>query len=150
MEYVRSLFPKEIQQYIKNVVNPLDKTKILVNIFNEKNVRIIVLYEKDKFGDYEFTSYYHTDDLADNCKYSKNNIHHWKDRWDVKFYTYKELMEKAENLPLQNGDPILESNKMFYANIIGRVDKNARFICEQDLKMILMNINTEEAKVFRN
>ena len=33
-------FPKEIQQYIKKCkVNPLDKTKILVNIFNEKNVR---------------------------------------------------------------------------------------------------------------
>ena len=46
MEYFRSLFPKEIQQYIKNVVNPLNETEILVNIFNEKNVRIIYCMEK--------------------------------------------------------------------------------------------------------
>ena len=88
--------------------------------------------------------------MADNCKYSKNNIHNWKDRWDVKFYTYGELMEKTQTLGLRNEDPTLGSKKMFYTNIIGRVDKNARFISEQDLKMILMNINTEEAKVFRN
>ena len=37
----------------------------------KRMLEIIVLYEKDKFSDYEFTSYYHTDDLADNCKYSK-------------------------------------------------------------------------------
>ena len=135
-EAILNLFPEKLQPYIKSCNNPLDETQVLVNLFKDKNVRIILKYEKDKYDDMDWISYYHCGDIADKVKYDKDNINNWIKRWKVQFYQYK-------NLVLQNEGAIFcELNKK-------RTDINSSYINEQDLKKVLLKINTQESNVFQ-
>ena len=135
-EAILNLFPEKLRSYIKSCNNPLDETQVLVNLFKDKNVRIILRYEKDKYDDMDWISYFHCIDLAENVKYDKRHIEHWKSRWSANLITY-------ENLTPHFGEPkICEINKR-------RTDKNAYYINEQDLKKVLIKINSKEANIFQ-
>ena len=108
------------QETILNMF-PLDETQVLVNLFKDKNVRIVLKEETDEFGYKEWISYYNCVDLAKEIKYSTSHINQWKERWDVNTISYEKMLTQNELAK------ICEINKR-------RTDKNAYYINEQDLK----------------
>ena len=120
-ETILNMFPEKLQPYIKSCNNPLDETQVLVNLFKDKNVRIVLKEETDEFGYKEWISYYNCVDLAKEIKYSTSHINQWKERWDVNTISYEKMLTQNELAK------ICEINKR-------RTDKNAYYINEQDLK----------------
>lgn len=130
-------FPEKLKPFLSNVNNPLDETQILVNLFKDKNVRIIILNTIDEFGDNELVSYFHVGDIAGQIKYSSSDIDKWKSRWKIKFVSYEILVRQDV------GAKIYEINKR-------RTDKNSNFISEQELKIALLKVKTEESNIFQD
>ena len=77
-EAILNMFPEKLQSYIKSCNNPLDETQILVNLFKDKNVRIVLREETNEFDDLEWISYYHCGDIASKIKYNVSHITDWK------------------------------------------------------------------------
>ena len=134
-EAILNLFPEKLRSYIKSCNNPLDETQVLVNLFKDKNVRIVLREEDNEFGRKEWLSYYHCGDIASKIKYDSTHIRNWK-QWQIKLLKYKDL---TANFKPPN---ICEINSQ-------KTDSNANYIDEQDLKKVLIKINTKEAKVFQ-
>ena len=91
-EYIISKFPEELHKYLKQTNNPMDETQVIISLLKEKNIRIVLCYEKNIFGVYEWKGYYHATDIADNLKYS--DISNWSRNWDIKFKKFNEFEEK--------------------------------------------------------
>ena len=116
-EIILSKFPEKLKPFLNNCNNPLDETQVLVNLFKDKNFRIILREEETKFGDIEWISYYHCEDIAKQINFDTKNINNWNRLWKIKFV-------KHENLLLNFlGAKIYELNKR-------RTDKNSNFLFE--------------------
>ena len=130
-------FPEKLKPFLSGCNNPLDETQVLVNLFKDKNMRIILRQEEDEFSNIDYVSYYYANDL---CKLINHDIKHmtdWKNKWNIKLFNH-------ENLTPQFADSILVSNIKDT-----KIDKKAIFINEQDLKIVLLKINTREANIFQ-
>ena len=58
-EYIIGKFPDTIQDFLRKVKNPLDEKEVIINMFKDKNVRIVIKYEKDFMDDYDWMPYFH-------------------------------------------------------------------------------------------
>ena len=116
-------FPEKLRPFLNSVNNPLDETQILVNLFKDKNVRIILKKEENDFGICEYVGYFHASDIATIVKYDNKHVTQWKTRWKIKLVKYADLMVSQNERPYLN-----------YKNI----DSNALFISEQELKKVLL------------
>jgi len=137
LKYILELFPESLKPYLEKCDNPLDETQMLLNLFKDKNVRIILKKEVDEFGDEEWIGYFHCNDLAIDVKYEVKHINQWSNKWNITFYKYKDLVHK------NCGQEYCEINPR-------TTNANANYINEQDLKKVLIKINTKEAIVFQN
>lgn len=129
-----NLFPPKLRSFLDTCNNPLDETQILINLFKDKNVRIILCKEIDDFDDEEIVAHFHCGDIADNVNFDKKHIDRWVNLWKIELKYYKNLVH-------QNWGAI---------NCDKRTDQNALFISEQELKKVLIKINTDEAKIFKD
>lgn len=136
-EYIISKFPITIQELLRKVKNPLDEKEVIVNMFIEKNVRIVIKYEKDFMDDYDWMPYFHCHDVAIVINYGKTNVNRWNERWKFNLIPYEKLL-------LQIGGATQFMN--FDEN---RTDKNALFIGLDDLKDVLLKINTDLSKEYK-
>ena len=130
-------FPKKLQTFLENVNNPLDETQILVNLFKDKGVRIVWIREESKFEDLEIVPYYHAGDIAVCIKYSSNEVTKWNSRWKIKMISYENLLRQNVLTTIDN-----KHDK--------KIDNKALFISEQELKKILIKVNTSEAIMFQD
>lgn len=107
-------------------------------MFKDKGVRIIIKKEENEFGDFDYVGYFHAGDIAQNIGYEVKHIYQWSTRWNIVFVSY-------ENLVTQNELPNL-------TNIINdkRTDNNANFLSEQELKKVMLKVNTPESNTFQD
>jgi hypothetical protein len=139
-EQIVNMFPEKMRNIIKKCNDPLDETQLLVSLFSDKKVRIILKKELNDFGNEDYVSYFHVNDIAEQVKYNIKHINHWINNWKVKFIKHKNLI----NLPLQNTSP-----NYFEINFTKKIDYDANFINGQDLKKVLTEIKNNEAKLFQ-
>jgi prophage antirepressor-like protein len=136
-QFIVNLFPLKLRPFLSQVNNPLDETQVLINLFKDKDVRIILTDEEDEFGDKEQVAHFHCGDIAKQIKYIEKNINDWKRLWKIEFITYENLVLKNSGAKITN----MATNK--------RTDNNANFISIHELKKVLLKVNTEEAKQFQ-
>ena len=136
-EYIISKFPDTIQDFLRKVKNPLDEKEVIINMFKDKNVRIIIKYEKDFMDDYDWVPYFHCQDVANVIGYRKSDINRWNERWKFNLIPYEKLLR-------QIGGATQFMN--FEEN---RTDKNALFIGLDDLKEVLIKINTDLSNEYK-
>ncbi len=129
-------FPDKLRPFLSKCNNPLDETQILVHLFKDNNVRIILRQEENLIGQLEYCAYFHTADIAETVKYNKTDTTQWAARWKVQYMPYENLVRQFD------GPNFVEINKR-------KTDKNANYINEQDLKKVLLKINTKEASTFQ-
>lgn len=134
-ELILNQFPDEIKEQIKNVNNPLNQTEILINLFNNKNV-IIVIENLSIDQSYDYVSYYHVTDLCQLLNVNKTHYNAWKTNWEINFIQYKNLSSK-NNIFLIN-----PTNKSIHPQTL--------FVDEEDLKKILIKVSSPEAKTFHS
>ena len=128
-EYIISKFPKKLHEYLNKVNNPLDETQVIISLLKEKNIRIVLTYEENMFGVYEWKGNYHATDIADIMKYS--DISNWSRRWNIKFKTFGEISEKNEVRQIDGLQPLMNFDKKI-------VKSNVLFIDDEGLKTILL------------
>ena len=136
-QQISNMFPDKLKPFLANCNNPLDETQILINLFKDKDVRIYICQENDEFGDLDYLSYYHAVDMAKQIGFDEKNINNWNRLWNIQFIKFK-------NLPLNNLG-------VKFSNMLNdkRTKIDANFISEQELKKVLLKINTPEAKIFQ-
>ena len=130
-KYIIDRFPVELHEYLKQTNNPMDETQVIISLLKEKNIRIVLCYEKNIFGMYEWKGYYHATDVADHLRYS--NIENWK-RWNIKVKKFSEFDD--EKMVDQFDRPFY--NRPIFNFDIKKVDINAQFIDDEELKTILL------------
>ena len=87
-------FPEKLKPFLSKCNNPLDETQVLVNLFKDKNVRIILKQEENEFNEIEWISYYHCEDIANEIKFSAKHITDWNKLWKIQFIKYENLLPK--------------------------------------------------------
>ena len=75
-KYIINKFPDKLKPFFKNTNNPLDETQILVNLFKDKDVRIILNKEENEFGIEDYVAYFHANDIYKTIKYDDKHISH--------------------------------------------------------------------------
>lgn len=148
--YIINQFPNEIQNLLKNVNNPLDEREILNGIFEDKNVRIVMKYEKNKYNVLKWVMYYNVNDIADVINYTTKNTHHWN-KWKIETTTYTNLINiDTKKEVLQNGGP---SNIDEYIRIINplnkKTDHNAKYMHQKYLSTVLINTTSKESEIYK-
>jgi prophage antirepressor-like protein len=127
-------FPPIIAEKFKNINNPLNQTEILVELFREKNVRIILKIQKNEFDEEDYIAHFHVVDMCKTINYADHHINTWK-KWKIKFFTYEELTK--------------DNSKIFIINPNNnKISHKALFIDEESIITILIKINTPEAHIF--
>ena len=148
--YIINQFPNEIQNLLKNVNNPLDEREILNGIFEDKNVRMVMKYEKNKYNVLKWVMYYNVNDIADVINYTTKNTHHWN-KWKIETTTYTNLINiDTKKEVLQNGGP---SNIDEYIRIINplnkKTDHNAKYMHQKYLSTVLINTTSKESEIYK-
>ena len=151
------MFPESIQHFLKTIKNPLDEKEVLINIFKNKNVRIIIIYEQDILGDMDWIPYFHCPDIAKISKYPEDHVSRWNSTWKLKLITYKNLLAKIgeyQKLLLKIEEQQKSLPKIGEHIKINFEDKqtniNSFFINYNDLKEVLIRINTDESHEYKN
>ena len=147
-EYIIGKFPKKIQDFLRKVKNPLDEKEVIINMFKDKNVRIVIKYEKDFMDDFDWIPYFHCPDLAKVIKYQEKNIYQWNSRWKYNLISFENLI-KNENNGKNELLPQIAGATQFMNFDENRTDKNALFIGLDDLKDVLLKINTNLSKEYK-
>ena len=144
-ENIIKMFPESIQHFLKTIKNPLDEKEVLINIFKNKNVRIIIIYEQDILGDMDWIPYFHCPDIAKISKYPEKHVDRWNSTWKLNIISYENLLLKIEE-QMKSLPKIGEHIKI---NFEGRqTDKKSFFINYNDLKKALIKINTDESLLY--
>ena len=130
--YIISKFPEKLHEYLNKVNNPLDETQVIISLLKERNIRIVLNYEENIFGIYEWRGYYHATDIENELGCSR--VDNWSRNWNIKFKKFNEFENK--NLVPQIEGPF--DNGPIYNFDIKKVDINANFIDDEGLKTILI------------
>lgn len=147
--YIINQFPNEIQNLLRNVNNPLDEREILNGIFEDKNVRMVMKYEKNKYNVLKWVIYYNVNDIADVINYS-NNTHNWKNQWKIEYISYNDLINNKKNLPLENqGANKIDENVRIINPLNKRTDHNANYIHQKYLSTVLINTTKQESEIYK-
>ena len=149
-EQLISKFPTSIQNLLKKVENPLDESQVLVEIFKDKDVRIVLRKELDDFGDEVYVAYYSASDVAKLINYNNTHVENWTNRWGVCFVSYETITSAkcSEHKRSQNGTP--EKSPDVYIINERQTRKDGNFLSEQELKKVLIKVKTPEAKLFQD
>lgn len=134
-EIILNKFPEDLRNKIKNVNNPLDQDEILVELFRDKNIRIVISIINDEFNNDEYISYFHVVDFCKLINYGENHIYRWKNA-NINTITYGELIKISKKYIICNN---ITNNKIAY---------HAKFVDSESLMKILIKINTPEANLF--
>lgn len=120
-------FPEFSRNIIKNLSNPLNEAEILLTLFDSNKIRVIMIYEKNRFDFIEWNMYYHARDIAIQFGYSVKHLTNWSNRWHIKFEKYEKL---------------INNNIVFIKNFDTVPDNNSNFIDEFDFGKLLLKIKT--------
>ena len=138
--YIISKFPKKLHEYLNKVNNPLDETQVIVSLLKEKNIRIVLNYEENMFGIYEWKGYYHATDIETKAGCSR--VDNWS-RWNINFKKFCEF-ENKNLVPQFEGQ---ENSRPVYNFDIKKINTNALFIDDEGLKTVLIKTTKQSTEI---
>ena len=143
-KYIISKFPKSLHEYLNKVNNPLDETQVIIGLLQEKNIRIILNYEENMFGIYEWKGYYHATNIKNELGCS--TVDNWK-QWNINFKKFNEFENKNLVHKIYGQGKI---GPIFNFDI-KKINVTANFIDDEGLKTILLKTTkkTPEIKLFK-
>ena len=142
-EYIISLYPENLRQYVANVSNPLNIDEILISLTSKWNVRIVFVEIDDEYGDKNYIPWFNCNDIAKVLDYSTKSIHHW-DKWIGK----EDKVKYCDIHRMYENKQAADSAACKIYSLSGDIRVDSPFLSSSALRTILSKVNKPASAIY--
>ena len=114
-QYIISLYPESVREYVINAMNPLDIGDILIQMATKWKVRMIFKKDITRLGRETRIAYFLAHDIAEAIEYSTSDTYNWKNMLThiTGYMSHDEIDRSSELIYTLNNKRMPRKDQMF-------------------------------------